>query len=48
MVLIKESESVYTPDTHPKEWEVFCQIDADKSGTLDTEELYAYVSHARR
>lgn len=30
--------------SHPKEWEIFCQIDEDNSGTLDTEELFLYLA----
>ena len=33
-----------TPDSHPRQWAVFSQLDADGSGTLDIEEIFAYLA----
>ena len=33
-----------SPSDHPREWEIFCRLDADGSGTLDTEELFEYIA----
>jgi hypothetical protein len=35
---------VPTPESHPREWAIFSQLDADGNGSLDIDEIYAYVS----
>ena len=37
-------EMVPTAESHPREWAIFSQLDADGNGSLDIEEIYAYVS----
>ena len=33
-----------TPDSHPRQWAIFSQLDADGSGTLDIDEVYNYLA----
>jgi|EP01049_Picozoa_sp_SAG25_P008778 hypothetical protein len=33
-----------SPDSHPRQWAIFTQLDEDGSGTLDLDEIYNYLA----
>ena len=39
-----EPATHFSAQSHPRQWAIFSQLDADGSGTLDIDEIYTYLA----